>query len=102
MLFLAQETMLEGTKTALFPTLRLASTLVLYTYSNTDPEYEGNLRYFVKHGVAADDGCEYVIIVQQVWYDGRDQSSADNSLHLPLFAAGGSQYRPIHTGAAAA
>lgn len=41
-------------------------TLVLYTYSNSDPEYERNLRFFVEHGMAEGDGCEYVIIVQEV------------------------------------
>ena len=41
-------------------------TLVLYIHSNTDPEYERNMRFFVQHGMAAGDGCEYVIIVQQV------------------------------------
>ena len=41
-------------------------TLVLYTYSNTDTEYERNLHYFVEHGMAEGDGCDYVIIVQEV------------------------------------
>lgn len=43
-----------------------ASTLVLYVFSKTDLEYERNLRYFVQHGMWEGDGCEYVIIVQQV------------------------------------
>lgn len=42
------------------------NTLVLYTYSNTDSEYERNMHFFVQHGMAEEDGCEYVIIVQQV------------------------------------
>ena len=41
-------------------------TLVLYTYSNSDQEYERNLHFFVQHGMAEGDGCNYVIIVQQV------------------------------------
>ena len=41
-------------------------TLVLYTYSNSDPEYERNMHFFVRHGMAEGDGCEYVITVQQV------------------------------------
>ncbi|GAB4817919.1 hypothetical protein N2152v2_004965 [Parachlorella kessleri] len=40
-------------------------TLVFYVYSNTDPEYEGNLIFFLKKGVAANDGCDYVIIIQE-------------------------------------
>ncbi|KAA6422349.1 MAG: hypothetical protein FRX49_07819, partial [Trebouxia sp. A1-2] len=40
-------------------------TLVLYTYSNSDTEYERNLHYFVEHGMADGDGCNYVIIVQE-------------------------------------
>ena len=41
-------------------------TLVLYTYSNSDPEYERNLHFFVEHGMAEGDGCDYVIVVQEV------------------------------------
>ena len=43
-----------------------AETLVLYAYSNSDSEYERNLHYFVQHGMAEGDGCEYAIIVQEV------------------------------------
>ena len=39
---------------------------MLYTYSNSDTEYERNLHYFVEHGMADGDGCDYVIIVQEV------------------------------------
>ena len=42
------------------------STLVIYVFSKTDPEYERNLQFFVQHGMWEGDGCEYVIIVQQV------------------------------------
>ena len=41
-------------------------TLVLYTYSNSDMEYERNFHYFVQHGMAEGDGCDYIIIVQEV------------------------------------
>lgn len=43
-----------------------AETLVLYTYSNSDTEYERNLHYFVEHGMAEGDGCDYIIVVQEV------------------------------------
>ena len=39
-------------------------TLVMYTYSNSDPEYERNLHFFVKYGMSYGDGCDYVVIVQ--------------------------------------
>ena len=29
-------------------------------------EYAANLRYFIKEGMAENDGCEYVIVVQHV------------------------------------
>ena len=41
------------------------TTLVMYVYSKTDPEYERNLLYFIEHGMWERDGCDYVIIVQQ-------------------------------------
>lgn len=42
-----------------------AETLVIYTYSKSDPEYERNLIFFIQHGMWEHDGCEYLIIVQQ-------------------------------------
>lgn len=42
-----------------------ADVLVMYVFSNTDPQYLDNLRYFVREGVAQDDGCDYVFIVNQ-------------------------------------
>ncbi len=30
-------------------------TLVMYIFSPTDPEYERNMRYFVKHGMSESD-----------------------------------------------
>ena len=43
---------------------RAAHTLVVYIFSKTDTEYENNMRFFLRWGVAADDGCDYVIIIQ--------------------------------------
>ena len=44
------------------------NTLVIYIFSNTDPEYERNLQFFTQHGMWEGDGCQYVIVVQQVNY----------------------------------
>lgn len=38
-------------------------TLVLYSFSHTDFAYHDNLRYYVRHGIAEDDGCRHLIIV---------------------------------------
>lgn len=38
----------------------------MYIYSKTDSEYENNMHYFIKHGMREGDGCDYVIVVQQV------------------------------------
>ena len=43
---------------------RPVDTLVVYIFSNTDPEYANNMRFFLKNGVADGDGCEYVIVIQ--------------------------------------
>ncbi|EIE18080.1 hypothetical protein COCSUDRAFT_31853 [Coccomyxa subellipsoidea C-169] len=40
------------------------STLVLYTFSDTDPEYLHNLEYFIQYGLGGKD-VEYIFIVQQ-------------------------------------
>lgn len=40
-------------------------TLVLYIFSNTDPQYYGNLVYFVKHGLPGCHACEYIIVINQ-------------------------------------
>lgn len=32
---------------------------------SADPEYEGNLRFFLEAGVVPDDGCDYLLIVQE-------------------------------------
>ena len=43
-----------------------ADTLVLYTYSATDPEYAANLNFFIRNGIRPDDGCHYIFVIQQV------------------------------------
>lgn len=43
---------------------KTAETLVIYVFSNTDVEYANNLRFFLQFGVAADDGCDYIVIIQ--------------------------------------
>ena len=42
------------------------STLIIYVFSSNDPEYERNLHFFIQHGMWEGDGCQYVIIIQQV------------------------------------
>ena len=39
-----------------------AGVLVLYVFSNTDPEYYANFLFFVKHGIPGCDSCEYIVI----------------------------------------
>jgi hypothetical protein len=42
-------------------------TLVVYIYSNTDEQYETNLRYFLRHGVSPPGvGVDYVVVLQEV------------------------------------
>jgi hypothetical protein len=41
-----------------------ADTLITYVYADTDPAYYHNLLYFIEHGIRADDGCNYAIIIQ--------------------------------------
>ena len=38
-------------------------TLVLYIFSNSDPEYIDNLRFYVRTAIHEDDGCHHVIVV---------------------------------------
>ena len=53
-----------------------ADTLVVYAYSNSDTEYERNLHFFSRHGMSEGDGCDYVIIVQEVCNPARATSSS--------------------------
>lgn len=39
--------------------------------SLTHAEYLNNLMYFIREGIKADDGCDYVIVVNQVSVDMR-------------------------------
>eukprot|EP00892_Ulva_mutabilis_P003130 jgi/Ulvmu1/12818/UM097_0047.1 len=43
----------------------VAATLVLYIFSNTDPQYYGNLLFFIKHGMPGCPACEYVVVINQ-------------------------------------
>ena len=42
----------------------LERTLVVYLHSNSDPVYQNNMNYFIKHGILANDGCDYVLVMQ--------------------------------------
>eukprot|EP00892_Ulva_mutabilis_P002781 jgi/Ulvmu1/12503/UM009_0158.1 len=47
------------------PAKLAAETLVLYVFSNTDPEYYNNLLFFVKHGIPGCGACEYIVIINR-------------------------------------
>eukprot|EP00892_Ulva_mutabilis_P000758 jgi/Ulvmu1/10683/UM067_0008.1 len=47
------------------PAEPLAETLVLYVFSNTDPEYYNNLLFFVKHGMPGCNTCEYIVVINR-------------------------------------
>lgn len=55
-----------------------ADTLVIYIYSDTDPEYAANMQYFIDNAVKLGDRCDYVFVVQVrsclVGQCGRDQA----------------------------
>ena len=38
---------------------------MVYIFSNTDPEYFNNLKFFLKWGVREGDGAYYIIVVQE-------------------------------------
>lgn len=44
----------------------VSQTLVLYTFSNTDAQYYGNLLYFVNYGMPGCDTCEYIVVVNDL------------------------------------
>lgn len=46
-------------------TARSSDVLVMYIFSNTDPLYLDNLKFFLREGVHADDGCEYIFVVNR-------------------------------------
>lgn len=64
-----------------------APTLLVYVFSNTDPEYLNNLNFFVKFGMAADDGVTYVIVVQE--QEGQPVGAAAAAVVLLLGGAAG-------------
>ena len=39
--------------------------LVMYIFSNTDPQYLNNLKFFVHEGVHDGDGCEYIFVINR-------------------------------------
>lgn len=41
-----------------------SSTLVIYVFSGTDPEYEANLNFFLREGIQEGDGVTYIIAIQ--------------------------------------
>jgi translation initiation factor eIF-2B subunit epsilon len=41
------------------------STLVVYVYSDTEPQYRGNLAAFITLGVRKDETADYYIVLQQ-------------------------------------
>ena len=53
----------SGLLRAILP--RDRGTLVVYIFSFTDLEYQENLYYFLEHGVRADDGVDYLIVMQE-------------------------------------
>jgi hypothetical protein len=60
--------------------------LVMYVFSNTDPEYLENLKFFLREGVHPSDGCEYLFIVNRAQGEEvRAQAcpSAAATVHLP-------------------
>jgi hypothetical protein len=60
----AQRAATAAAGAAVVPTA--AHTLVIYIFSKTDTEYENNLLFFLKFGVKADDGCDYIFILQEI------------------------------------
>eukprot|EP01023_Acetabularia_acetabulum_P067271 TRINITY_DN9240_c0_g1_i4.p1 TRINITY_DN9240_c0_g1~~TRINITY_DN9240_c0_g1_i4.p1 ORF type:complete len:416 (-),score=42.65 TRINITY_DN9240_c0_g1_i4:643-1866(-) len=38
--------------------------VVMYVFSNTDPEYAENLNFFVREAVRPDDGIDYIFVIQ--------------------------------------
>ena len=58
---------MQGSQAAPAPQpLKQAETLLLYLYAPSDPHYLRNLEFFVEQGIGANDGVDYVIIVQKV------------------------------------
>lgn len=62
---------------------RASGVLVLYVYSNTDPEYINNLKFFLREGVHPADGLDYWFIVNRDAQEVCVQSS--NASHQVYF-----------------
>ena len=43
---------------------RAGKTLITYIFSDTDPEYVNNLKFFVRWGVRDNDGADYIFVLQ--------------------------------------
>ena len=56
-----------------------ADVLVMYVFSNTDPQYLDNLKFFLREGVHAADGCDYLFIVNR---SGDDEVSSQQTARL--------------------
>lgn len=55
--------------------IKRKDTVIIYIFSNTDPEYINNLRFFATFGISEGDGCDYFIVIQD---------SNEETLELPI------------------
>ena len=55
-------------------------TLVLYLYDNSDHVYSENFQFFLQEGVAAHDGCQYIIVVPDTLLKGKVSTSVTPKL----------------------
>ena len=77
-------------------TPRLAETLVLYVFSNTDPEYHQNLLFFLTHGMPGCDTCEYIFVINRSPDD--EVRSCDRKPSFTQHATAAYRARAPHTG----
>lgn len=55
----------QGVETSMHFAAARGQTLVVYVFSDTDPEYFENLKFFVQYGVSTlDTSAEFIIILQ--------------------------------------
>jgi hypothetical protein len=54
-------------------------------FSNTDPEYLNNLRFFAQFGMSPDDGVTYLIVVQEQ----EGQAVGADAVHACVLLLGG-------------
>jgi hypothetical protein len=65
-----------------------APTLLIYVFSNTDPEYLDNLRFFVTYGIGPpNDHTQYIIVVQD--QEGQEVRCAGGAAAAASGGAGG-------------